>query len=161
MPRQDATRWRPDTCSCELYIRVDALGQAVYLDDGAVRAEHQARIAAGDPTAAAVLAPPAVLCPEHAALGQALGPGLAAVILGEQDRRNRAIAVVAGVIRPLYLNLTDEDFEPFLRRAVAWRYDAQRVLEVSLPGLALAPAQRAAIRNGFDAAFGVGKARLA
>lgn len=128
MPPQDATIWSPDTCGCQLYIRVDAAGNPVFIHSDDVRAEHQARIAAGDPTANPVLAEPHQACPDHAALGHVPSQALIGVIQEEQARRNRALALAKAIV-----DVAPQGFE--------WSFASDRTLHVRIGKLS--PAQRA------------------
>lgn len=128
MPPQDCTTWSPDTCGCKLYIRVDALGNTIFLDHQAVRAEHQARIQAGDPSANPVLAQPASICSDHANLGHTLSQALIGVIRSEQARRNRALALAQSVV-----DIAPQGYE--------WSFTPDRVLHVRIGRMT--PQQRA------------------
>lgn len=138
--RQDALQWKPDTCGCQLYIRVEQ-GKVVFLDDASVRTQHQARIDAGDPTANPVLAPPALLCREHADLGITMDKGLIPVIREEQTRRDQVLALAKTVVAGL------EDF--------VWWFDAQRVLRVVIADIT--EAKRGQIQALVNSNLGAGK----
>ncbi len=87
MTRQNVTLWKPNTCDCEFYIRLDEQGDIVFLDYEEVKAEQQKRIAAKDPAVNPILCHPHKICPRHATQGHKLGQNLVTVIKEEQARK--------------------------------------------------------------------------
>ena len=89
MPRQDAIFWEPDTCDCRFYMR----GDGTFLSDEEVRAEHQARIDAGDSTAIKDLAPAASrVCNAHRHIGK--NQALAETVKEESRRKGKAYRIL-------------------------------------------------------------------
>lgn len=99
MPRQDATLWKPDTCDCQLYIRVDNGGNVIFLDAADVLTEHQARIIDRDPTANPVLSPDHKVCEIHRSRGHSkMNRELCDVVLEENKRKNSVLVDLAGAV---------------------------------------------------------------
>ena len=84
-------------------------------------------------------------CPAHS--GQ-VGPTLLASVKDENTRKNRVVTVTKAL-----LPATTED-------NYLWWFDASRVLNVTLAGVTLTPAQKTNFKNLFDSTFGAGKVRL-
>lgn len=175
MPRQEGTRWMPDTCKCEIYIQVDAYGQSVFVDYAMLRAEHEARILAKDPTVNPKVSPPPILCAEHATLGHTLGSNLVTTIRDEQALRSTAVRktkeFVLDRLLAAFPNLKREDFEGYpggfparaeyvawLDEQVAWTFSPDRVL--SLIVKTLTPTQKQTMQGILDTSLGTGKVKV-
>ena len=153
MARQDATLWRPDTCDCEFYIRVDSDGNPIYLDHNQVIAEHQARINAKDPTANPVISRPAKACDVHSGMGHSVGKTLFNVVKEENQRKNIALDEVRKA-----LDIPDDKAGEINDHCV-WSFDQDRNLNVMVIS-PLAQAKRSALQAVLHSKFGEGKVRI-
>lgn len=153
MPRQDAVKWKPDTCECEFYIKVDGEGNIIYLDHDAVKAEHAARIAARDPAANPSMSgtsEPVKVCPAHTAMGLGPGQSLANLVSDECRRKN----LTWGLIQKEF-NLGDADRDKYI-----CFFDSARDLHISLIGMTLTSGQRAKLQADLNNQFGKDRVRV-
>lgn len=137
MPRQNATLWRPDTCSCKFYIRLDEFGNVIFLSHESVREEHQRRIDAGDSTVNPDISPPARLCPAHKGLGLRLEQNLVEVITEECVRKGAAfplaLSTVSGIPEQQLAMRINQEADAFLKKTVGVGLEEAQVMPELAP----------------------------